>query len=100
MIKRTGRCSDCAMKYGISIVKDLLETGFNDNVLEMLSLSVAIAIKLKTDDLDDSKRCKIASIFRSVAFLIENEPVSKGSLLDAFLGKTTRAQKKTGSDNV
>ena len=88
------------MKYGVGLVKDLLETDFNSNVLEMLSLSAMIAIKLKTDELGDSERRRFASVFRSVAFLIENEPVSKGSLLDAFLGKTTRVRKKVGSDNV
>jgi hypothetical protein len=71
------------------LIQDLLESDPSKNLVELLSLSVVIAIKLDKKDLNDEKRCYFASVFRDIAYTIENEHVANSSLWDAILGKTT-----------
>jgi hypothetical protein len=88
------------LKHGTNLIRDLLEDDPEEDLEKLLSLSTMIAIKVRTDGLDDKKRRRFAYIFRNAAFLIENEKIVNESLWNVFWGKTTDVKSKTGEDNV
>ena len=71
----------------MDLIRDLLEDDPEKDLNKLLSLSTMIAIKVRTDGLEDENRHRFAYIFRNAAFLIENEKYVDKSLWDVFWGK-------------
>lgn len=90
------------MKYGIGLIQDLLktETSPGNDLGELLSLSVVIAIKAQSNGLSDQMRQQFAPIFRDIADEIKVGNDVDKSLLSVFSRRAKKVKNKTGEDNV
>src|SRR4051812_32386649 len=83
--RKTGRCHGCALKFGIGLMQELVDTNIGNDSEKLLSLSVVIAIKALTSDMSSEDRRSFAADFKNIAFQIEAEPYVGMSLLDMLL---------------
>ena len=82
--RKTGRCRECAVKYGVNLIKDLVESDPNEDVDRLLSMAARTALDLPTNDLSDERRRLFANVFRTVASRIEAEIIIDKSILSVF----------------
>jgi hypothetical protein len=100
-LRKTRRCRGCAVKHGAELVKELVESGPQDNADELLSLAVVIAAKLRTTGMSDKRRRRFAAVFRRIASRIETEIVTDKSVWRAFWGmKTITKAPVAGDENA
>jgi len=98
--RKTGRCRECAAKYGIGLIRELLDDSHENDTDELLALSVMIAIKFRKISLNDNDRRYFASTFRNIANQIEFSEDTHRSLWDAFLGRKASSVKSNTRVNV
>lgn len=84
MLRKTGYCNECAKKRGIGLIQDLLKTDLEQDSDQLLALSALIGIEARTSKLSDDRKQFFATVFRDIAFRIENESDTRQSLWDTF----------------
>lgn len=99
-IRKTGRCHECAAKFGIDLIRELLDNGHENNAANFLALSAMIAIKFRKVSLSDDDSRHFASTFRDIANQIESRDDTRKSFWDAFWGRKTCMNIETGEDKV
>lgn len=72
--KKTGRCHEHALKLGMALVRELLDTDAAADPNALLSLSAAIAMKVTSVDTNNDSIQQFAPIFHDIAFMIKTEP--------------------------
>jgi hypothetical protein len=99
-LRKTERCNDCALGYGIAVISDLLVTDTVDNSKELLLLSARIASKVVLSDLRKDDRRRLVSLFHNIARQIEAEKYVNTNPLGAFFGINTAREARKRDENV
>ena len=98
--RKNGRCRECAVKYGVSLIKDLVESDPNEDVDKLLSMAARTALDLPIKKLSDDKRRLYANVFRTIAFQIEAEITIDKSILRAFWRRKRTPKGHDAFENV
>jgi hypothetical protein len=85
--RETGRCHDDSLEHGLGLMHKLLRTDTGKGSKALLSLSIYIAIKVQLTDLSNEDRKKFATLFRSIAYKVENEDFPDVKLWRSFWGR-------------
>jgi len=99
-LRKTGRCNDCALKYAMRVIRDLLDTDAIDDSEELLVLSAIIATKVVSSDLSNRSRRQLVNMFRDASQQIEAEKYADASFWRAFLGVKPARRVRKRDENV
>jgi hypothetical protein len=92
-------CEQHAIKFAKGFVQELLRSN-PDTSVNLLSLSMVIALNSLSSNMNDNDKSHFASIFHQIANQLEDGVIADKSFLSAFFGKKVKCVKKKSNDIV
>ena len=92
-------CERHAIKFAKGFVQELLKSN-PDTSVDLLSLSIMIAINVLSSNMSDNDKSQFVSIFHQIANQLEDGVIADKSFLSAFFDKKVKCVKSKSNDII